>query len=141
MVARVIRRWLVTPDVEVQTAQGPLAVVSPDLLAHELAQAATILYREGGLLSIVQSREPGLIEGEMLPTGVVFEWRDRTDAKEAPERPAEAVPPATAQQLEELVLVGREETDFLQRPPADERAVPLDEEEVDESSIPVALRG
>lgn len=81
-----IRRWHVEPDIEVDTADGPVLAVSMDAIIQAAADACVMCNRAGGGFSMQFGRYPTGLPGEMVTTGAIVEWRDRTDAKEAPER-------------------------------------------------------
>jgi hypothetical protein len=87
------RRWQVQPD--------PTGIMSREALIEALVDGAAILDIAGGTLSVVVGRAPTNLPGEMVMTGAVLEWRDRTDAKPQPEAPA-PIPGQTAldEQLE-----------------------------------------
>lgn len=72
------RTWLVRPDEE-------LGYVTDDQMVESLFEAAALLKRAGGVLSVVTQREPTDFPGEMVTTAAVFEWKDRTDARPQPE--------------------------------------------------------
>lgn len=79
------RRWQVHPD--------ETGIVSREALISAFIDAATMLDIAGGTLSVVTGRMPTGLPGEMVTTGAVFEWRDRTDAKPQPERSVTIDPP------------------------------------------------
>jgi len=96
-----IRRWHVEPDIEVDTADGPVLAVSMDAIIQAAADACVMCNRAGGGFSMQFGRYPTGLPGEMVTTGAIVEWRDRTDAKEAPERQtggAQRREPLTSQQ-------------------------------------------
>ena len=74
------RRWQVQPD--------PTGILSREALIEALIDGAAILDIAGGTLSVVVGRTPTNLPGEMVMTGAILEWRDRTDAKPQPEVPA-----------------------------------------------------
>jgi hypothetical protein len=76
------RRWQVQPD--------GTGVLSREALIGALIDGAAILDIAGGVLTCVVGRAPTNLPGEMVMTGAVLEWKDRTDAKAQPE-PAAAV--------------------------------------------------
>lgn len=78
------RRWQVHPD---ETGQ-----VSREALIGALIDAAAILDIAGGTLSVVTGRAPTGLPGEMVMTGAILEWRDRTDAKPQPEQASSVTP-------------------------------------------------
>jgi len=81
-----IRRWHVEPDMEVQTADGDVLAISREALIMAAADACVMADRAGGGFSMWFDRFPTGLPGEMVTTGAIVEWRDRTDAKAAPER-------------------------------------------------------
>lgn len=112
------RRWQVRPDQAIETSEGTLGVVSQDALIKAVYDAAIMLDRAGGVASVVVGRTPTGLQGEMVTTGAVVEWKDRTDARAQPEKPV-----AVHTEPAPLALVEAEE-----RP------------EVDESELPPELR-
>lgn len=70
-------------------------VVTLEALIQALIEAASWLDFAGGCLTVVTGRAPTGLPGEMVTTGAILEWRDRTDARPQPE-PASTV---TAQPL------------------------------------------
>ena len=87
-----IRRWSVPPDLQIQTHEhGPIAIVSRQSLEAAVFDALSMVDRAGGTFSVVVGRHPTDLPGEMVTTGAIVEWKDRTDAKEAPERAVELV--------------------------------------------------
>jgi hypothetical protein len=81
------RRWQVQPN--------GTGVLSREQLIEALIDGAAILDIAGGVLSCVVGRAPTNLPGEMVMTGAVLEWKDRTDAKPQPE-PAATVTEAPA---------------------------------------------
>jgi hypothetical protein len=75
-----IRRWQVHPD--------ETGIVSREALISAFIDAAALLDIAGGALTVVTGRAPTGLPGEMVTTGVMLEWRDRTDAKPQPEAPS-----------------------------------------------------
>ena len=96
------RRWQVRPDQALETEEGQILVVSQDALAKAVYDGAIMLHRAGGVFSIVVGREPTGLPGEMVTTGAICEWKDRTDARPQPEKPVtvhtEPVPVAVAEE-------------------------------------------
>lgn len=91
-----IRRWQVQPDQMFVTRDGDeIPVVSRGAFVEAVLDAVSLVDRAGGGFSVVAGRMRTGMEGEMVTTGLVVEWRDRTDAKPAPEQPA-AVPDLSA---------------------------------------------
>lgn len=130
-----IRRWTVQPDMEIPTAFGPLPVVSRGQLVESMLDAASLLDRAGGGVSVVVGRERTGVEHEMVTTGAVFEWRDRTDAKPAPEPRQQVLPEPT---LPEPPDPEDDPTTFRAGEPVDDINDGLDPsmlEEEDESSL------
>lgn len=62
--------------------------MSREALIGALIDASALLDIAGGTLSVVVGRQPTNLPGEMVMTGAVLEWRDRTDAKAQPEAPS-----------------------------------------------------
>ena len=81
-----IRRWHVEPDIEVPTADGYVLACSRQALELAVADAVAMADRAGGGFSMWLERYPTGLPGEMVTTGAIVEWRDRTDAKAAPEK-------------------------------------------------------
>lgn len=80
-----IRRWQIEPDDEA-------GVMSRQALVNALVDGATMLDIAGGTLSVVVGRAATTLPGEMVMTGAVLEWRDRTDAKPQPEQAFSVTP-------------------------------------------------
>lgn len=74
-----VRRWFVQ-------APEPNQEVDRNAVIQGLMDAEATLWRCGGVLTVLPYRQPTGLPGEMVTTGVVFEWKDRTDAKQQPER-------------------------------------------------------
>jgi hypothetical protein len=72
------RRWMVRPDPET-------GVASRQEIVEALMDGEALLARAGGGLTILTYRVPTNVPGEMETEAVLFEWRDRTDAKPQPE--------------------------------------------------------
>lgn len=79
-----LRRWQVPPDES--------GTMSREALIGALIDAAALLDIAGGGLTVLVGRERTNLPGEMVMTGAVLEWRDRTDAKAQPEAPQTAAP-------------------------------------------------
>jgi hypothetical protein len=79
------RPWAVRPDQE-------NGVLSREALIAALVDAATMLDIAGGCLEVVVGRAPTDVPGEMVMTGAMLCWRDRTDAKPTSERAVTVVP-------------------------------------------------
>jgi hypothetical protein len=74
-----VRRWQVPPDES--------GTMSREALIGAMIDAAALLDIAGGGLTVLVGRERTNLPGEMVMTGAVLEWRDRTDAKAQPEAP------------------------------------------------------
>lgn len=68
-----------------QVQPGETGIVEFDDLVREVVNALGVQDFAGGVVSIVVDRMPTNLQGEMVTVGAVVEWRDRTDAKAAPE--------------------------------------------------------
>lgn len=129
-----IRRWLVQPDREFLLQDGGvLGVVSREAFVDAVLDAVAMVDRGGGGFTVFSSRYPTGVEHEMVTTGVMVEYRDRTDAKAQPERVTDVAPPAredpTPDELE--AALDAEVPDGL-----DESALP----EEDLSEVPESVR-
>lgn len=82
------RRWAVHAQ--------PHGEVDREELIAALMDGEALLWRAGGVLTVLPRREPTGLPGEMVTTGVVIEWKDRTDAKPQPEQPGTAAAPVPA---------------------------------------------
>ena len=97
-----VRRWAVRPQ--------PNGEVSRDEVVQALMDGEALLWRAGGVLTVMPHRAETDLDGERATVAVIFEWKDRTDAKAQPEQvggaaaatvapptpaPSPAVPPAT----------------------------------------------
>jgi hypothetical protein len=71
---------------EVETADGVIFAVSIEAQINAVVDACVMSNRAGGGFSVWYDRFPTGLPGEMVTTGAIIEWRDRTDAKAAPER-------------------------------------------------------
>lgn len=120
-----IRKWGVRPDYLFRSGDVEVAAVSQDALVKALYDAAIVLDREGGFISVSTGRAHTDLEGEMVTTGAVVEWKDRTDARPQPEKQSAVTEPP-------LALVEDE--------PADDYDPEPGEVEVDERDVPPALR-
>jgi hypothetical protein len=67
------RKWAVRPD--------ETGTVSREALYQAFADAATLLDLAGGCLEVVVGRAPTNVPGEMVMTGALLCWKDRTDAR------------------------------------------------------------
>jgi hypothetical protein len=92
-----IRRWVVHPQ--------PDGEVSRDEVVAALMDGEAMLCRGGGVLTVITQREATPFPGEMVTTGVVFEWKDRTDARPQAETPAQPPAPPAASAPPEPVAV------------------------------------
>lgn len=70
----------------VETADGVIFAVSIEAQINAVVDACVMSNRAGGGFSVWYDRYPTGLPGEMVTTGAIIEWRDRTDAKAAPER-------------------------------------------------------
>lgn len=77
-VPTVKRPWVVRP------APGEMEV-SDEAMIESLMEAAALLKRAGGVLTVIVQRVPTDFPGERVTTAAVFEWKDRTDARPQPE--------------------------------------------------------
>jgi hypothetical protein len=89
------RSWAVRPD--------ETGTVSREALIGAMIDGATLLDIAGGVLSVVVGRAPTDVPGEMVMTGALLEWKDRTDARSQPEAPV-AVTPEPRREPEPEVL-------------------------------------
>lgn len=121
-----VRRWGVRPD--------EYGEVTQDALAAAMVEAAVVLSKCGGVITVLVHRQPTEIPGEMVTVGALLEWKDRTDAKAQPEQPS--APAETDEPLEsdEPAAVAVDPT-----PNPDGFAVE-DMPDEDVSAIPVGLR-
>lgn len=76
------RRWAVYAQ--------PNGEVDRKELIDALMDGEALLWRGGGVLTVLPARQPTDLPGEMITTAVVFEWKDRTDARPQPEQPGGA---------------------------------------------------
>lgn len=105
-----------------------MGVVSQDALIKAVYDAAIMLDRAGGVASVVVGRAPTGLDGEMVTTGAVVEWKDRTDARAQPEKASTVhEEPAPLALVEDPPVVD----DYNPQP---------GEVEVDERDVPPALR-
>jgi hypothetical protein len=79
------RPWAVRPDQE-------NGVLSREALIAALVDAATMLDIAGGCLEVVVGRAPTDVPGEMVMTGAMLCWKDRTDAKPQREPEVQVTP-------------------------------------------------
>lgn len=91
------RKWAVRPD------QGQM--LSREALIGALVDGATMLDIAGGVLEVVVGRVPTDVPGEMVMTGAVICWKDRTDARVQAETPQTVVPaPRLTDEAREAVV-------------------------------------
>jgi hypothetical protein len=136
------RTWLVRPDHEVQTlgsvaeqdpeGYGVLAAVSQQALAKAVLDGVVMLDRAGGVLSVTVNRVQTGVPGERVTSGAMVEWKDRTDARPAPERDSPSLVPAR-------VAAANGPPEFL--PASAQSELPSELPEVDERDVPPELRG
>jgi hypothetical protein len=124
-----VRRWAVRPDPET-------GMVNREELVQAILDGEALLWRAGGVLTVLPGRAQTDIEGEMVTTSALLEWKDRTDARRSRRRPARCC--RSPRRLSRSTSRSRSAADELP-PPADAAAfVELPEE--DDSSIEPALR-
>jgi hypothetical protein len=87
------RPWAVRPDQQ----DGSL---SREGLIAALVDAATMLDIAGGCLEVVVGRAPTDVPGEMVMTGAMLCWRDKTDGKPQREASVQVTPEPEPQRLE-----------------------------------------
>jgi hypothetical protein len=87
-----VRRWQVYPDVALATQDGELPCVSRQAIDAAMLDGASLLDRAGGVFTAIVGRSPTDLPGEMVTTGVVCEWKDRTDTKAQPEQQQDVLP-------------------------------------------------
>ena len=107
---------------EVETADGVILAVSIEAQINAVVDACVMSNRAGGGFSVWYDRYPTGLPGEMVTTGAIIEWRDRTDAKAAPERSngtAQVVENSEPQTLSETGGVATGEIQFTV-PPEDD---------------------
>lgn len=100
-----VRRWAV------RAPEGQ--IVDRNELVAAIMDGEAMIWRAGGVLTIMPHREPTDLPGEMVTTAVVIEWKDRTDARTQPEvpsppiaAPAPVAPEPADVEVLEPVLVG-----------------------------------
>lgn len=150
-----MKRWRqVHPDLQLSTQQyGAVPVVSREAMMEALADAAAVLDMTGGGLYVMTKRHPTDTPNEMVTTGLLIQWQDRTDAKAAPESadPLPGLPEfdeirveagTTAPQEETLPLedAGLQEAAAAHADDVDDGLDPSTLEEEDVSSIPESVR-
>lgn len=127
------RTWVLHPDEEIATYNGPLEVVSREALEQSLLDAAALLDHVGGIVSVLVDRQPTGFPQEMKTVRVVLEWKDRTDARAQPETP---------QNIPAPVVLDAEDPDHRQPPeewePPQEETLPGLEDESPDGFVPLA---
>ncbi len=100
-----VRRWAVRAD------EG--STVDRNEVVAAFMDGEAMLWRGGGVLTVLPHRVPTDLPGEMVTVAVVFEWKDRTDARSQPEvaspQPAAVAPAPVVEEpaaVEVPVLVG-----------------------------------
>jgi hypothetical protein len=144
-----IRRVAVRPDPET-------GLVSREAHVQAFMDLEAMCWTAGGVGSVIVDRTRTNVPGEMVTTFAVVEWKDRTDAKPAPESEshelADSAQPApnddTLNPLEQIAqAAGLSVDEVIQRISSPsvangaEPEPPADEPEEDLSSIPEHLRG
>lgn len=71
---------------EVETAQGVVLALSVEAQINAVVDAVVMANRAGGGFMVQYDRFPTGLPGEMVTTGLIVTWQDRTDAKAAPEK-------------------------------------------------------
>lgn len=90
-----VRRRQVLPDTAVYTqTYGEIPVVSDEAWITAVVEAAQVQAFSGGVVTTLVHRHPTDLEGEMVTTHGVIEWKDRTDAKAQPEAHSVMAEPA-----------------------------------------------
>ena len=137
-----VRRRRIYPDATIETdTYGPIDFVSDEAYLDAVLAAAQTQALAGGVLSIVVERHPTDLQNEMVTTGGIIEWKDRTDARPAPEPVAPR--PAAAPAPEPETLRDEIEAEVAEALRADDVGDGLDPstlEEEDLSSVPEAMR-
>lgn len=133
------RRWAVRPDPDTGMANR-------DEILAAIMDGEALLWRAGGVLTIVVARAPTDLDGEMVTTQAVLEWKDRTDGhlKPAPERAGDILPPEPPEpaRVEPDAPVDREITggDAAAADDIGDGLDPETLEEEDVSALPEAVR-
>lgn len=98
-----IRRRQLLPDQQVHTQTfGPVPCISDEAFTQAMLDIGAMLRFAGGTAQIITTRHPTDFPSEMLTIHAVIEWKDRTDAKPAPEAAAsQASLDAARQRLQE----------------------------------------
>ncbi len=140
------RRWRkVEADMEIHTQEyGLVPVVSREAALTAVADALAVIDFIGGSFSVACHRHPTDVPNERVTTGLMIEWKDRTDARDQPE-PADLLPMAEAPQEETLPLedAGLQEAAAATAATDDDNPDGLDPstlEEEDVSEIPESVR-
>jgi hypothetical protein len=76
-----VRSKVLQPDQQILTHNGPVNVVSREAIREAFLDFEAVGDVAGGVISIVYVREPTGAPGEMVTTGVMLQWKDRTDAR------------------------------------------------------------
>jgi hypothetical protein len=131
------RTWLVRPDHQVASVDGGvIAVVSQESLLKAVMDGAIVLDRCGGHLAVSLDRTQTGVPGERVTTNAMVTWKDRTDSRAAPEQDGPSVLAAAAEAPSPVQGLAAAEHNG---------AVPVgvsaSGEEVDESDVPLELRG
>jgi hypothetical protein len=79
-----VRSKVLQPDQQILTHNGPVDVVSREAIREAFLDFEAVGDVAGGVISIVYVREPTGAPGEMVTTGVMLQWKDRTDARPQP---------------------------------------------------------
>lgn len=80
------RIWRVHPDVQVPIDGEWVDAVSRQSLVEGILDGVVMLDRSGGVLTVIVGRTPTELPGEMVTTGAIVQWKNRTDATPQPER-------------------------------------------------------
>lgn len=83
-----VRSWRVGPDEVRRTLSGQeIACVSRQAQADAIMDAIVACDRLGGTIGVIFGRAPTGLENEMVTTGLIVNWQDRTDARPQREEP------------------------------------------------------
>lgn len=83
-----VRSWRVGPDEIRQLSSGEqVGVLSRQGQLNAIADAVTACDRLGGTIGVLYGRERTGFENEMVTTGIIVNWQDRTDARPQREEP------------------------------------------------------
>jgi hypothetical protein len=88
-----IRTWQAHPSAEIDLATGRYPVVTQEDLLKAVVDGAVMVDRAGGCLIVAVTRIPTGVPHEMVTTGALVTWQDRTNAKAQPE--PSVIPAAT----------------------------------------------